>query len=106
MKHRAPEVILLCSLRFWARGTVPTVRAGVRTVARKQATPRALDKAERQLVKAGLISRPRKGAIAMTDKGYKLSEGMCKGVSLEPWDWKASYRGSQLSGARRRRWRK
>lgn len=60
----APRTTLLCALRFWGgagfpgRATVtPTLRKGVRHVARKQGiTPRELDAAERAMVKKGLVS--------------------------------------------------
>jgi hypothetical protein len=106
----APRTTLLCALRFWggvSRGvpagatTTPTLRKGVRLVARRQGiTPRELDKAERSLVKRGLASRPRKGSIALTEKGVKLSSRVCQSVSLAPWDAKATF---PFAGARKRR---
>jgi hypothetical protein len=109
---RDPETILLCSLRFWSgagRGkpsTTSTLRAGVRTVARKQGiSPRDLDKAERQLVKGGLAAKPRKGEIALTDKGRTVSNSHCRNIELAPWDWKATFRDppGQLDGRKRRK---
>lgn len=104
----APRTTLLCALRFWGgagfpgRGTTtPTLRKGVRKVARTQGiTPRELDAAERKLVKKGLVARPRRGVIALTEKGLKLSSRVCRGVSLAPWDAKATF---PFAGARRRR---
>jgi hypothetical protein len=109
---RDPETILLCSLRFWTgagRGkpsTTPTLRAGVRKVARTQGvTPRELDKAERQLVKGGLATRPGPGTIALTDKGRTVSNSHCKRIELAPWDWRATFRDppGQLDGRKKRR---
>jgi hypothetical protein len=109
---RDPETILLCSLRFWTgagRGkpsTTPTLRKGVRLVARKQGvTPAELNKAERQLVKGGLATRPGAGTIALTDKGRTVSNSHCKRIELLPWDWKVTYQDppGQLDGARRKK---
>ncbi len=99
---------LLCALRFWAGGagafskTTPTLRASVRAVARKQGhSPSALDKAERQLVKRGLIKKSAKNVkwwtqskglqtggaatLALTSKGLRVSKRACPAVSLAPW---------------------
>jgi hypothetical protein len=109
---RDPETILLCSLRFWSGAgqgkpsTTPTLRKGVRTVARKQGiTPTELDKAERQLVRGGLATKPRAGVIALTDKGRTVSNSHCKRIELAPWDWKATFRDppGQLDGRKRKR---
>lgn len=109
---RDPETILLCSLRFWSGAgqgkpsTTPTLRSGVRHVARKQGvSPRELDKAERQLVKGGLMAKPRRGVVALTDKGRLVSNSHCKRIELAPWDWKATYKDppGQLDGAKKRK---
>lgn len=97
---------LLCAVRFWGGAgfpgratTTPTLRKGARHVARKQGvTPRELNAAERTLVKSGLVTRPRAGVIALTEKGIKVSSRACKTVTLAPWDHKATFKG-----ARRRR---
>jgi hypothetical protein len=79
---------LLCAVRFWGvEPGVATLRRGARHVARKQGvTPRELDKAERSLVKGGLVSRPRAGEIALTGKGVTVSSRACRNVELPPWD--------------------
>lgn len=83
--------------------TTPTLRSGVRHVARKQGIrPGELDRAERQLVKDGLMVKPRRGVLALTDKGRTVSNSHCKRIELAPWDWKATFRG-QLDGAKKRR---
>ena len=90
------EQILLCATRFWANstgmgvredgGTLMTLRAGVRHVARKQGvTPSELDRAERSLIKKGLLERGgrRTGAsLRVTPSGMHIS---CKRVKLPPW---------------------
>lgn len=103
------ERILLCATRFWvgAGGSIPlttsTLRSGVRHVARKQGvSPQALDKAERSLVREGLLRKPRRGEIALTELGVKMSRGTCERLKLPPWDWEASYKG-RVDGRRRRR---
>ena len=110
---RDPETILLCSLRFWSgQGGKPhthmTLRRGVRHVALKQGmSPAQLDRAERQLVKGGLVlkSKVHRGQIALTDKGRTVSNSHCRNIELAPWDWKATYKDppGQLDGARRKR---
>ena len=109
---RDPETILLCSLRFWSGAgsgkpsLVATLRKGVRHVARKQGiSPRELDKAERQLLKGKLITKPRKGPIALTEKGRTVTNSHCRRIELPPWDWKATYQDppGQLDGRRKRR---
>lgn len=110
-KHLAPETVLMCSLRFWGgagsgASTTPTLRSGVRHVARRQGvSPRELDRAERSLVRQGYISKRSDGAaaLALTERGLKFSRDLCRGVELPPWDWKATYRSGMLTGARRRR---
>jgi hypothetical protein len=83
---------------------MPTLRKGVRHVARKQGiTSDELDAAERAMVKGGLIMRPRPSAIALTERGLKLSSRVCQGVTLAPWDAKATF---PFAGARRRRKRR
>lgn len=78
---------LLCAIRFWARSSrVTTLRKGTRKVARAQGHSAAdLDRAERTLVKRGLVEKPRKGAVALTEKGMDVSERACKAVALPPW---------------------
>jgi hypothetical protein len=110
----APRTTLLCAIRFWAGAGFPgrgvtsaTLRRGVRHVARKQGiTPRELDAAERSLVRRGLAHKAGKrsgAAIGLTEKGLKLSSRVCRGVSLAPWDAKATF---PFAGARRRKHRR
>nr|PZN18209.1 MAG: hypothetical protein DIU80_23250 [Chloroflexota bacterium] len=107
-----PTTILLCATRFWVSAgvdfplTTPTLRAGVRTVARAQGlTPAELDKAERALVRRGYITKPRRGVVALTPRGAKVSRKACYRVQLTPWNWEASYYGrlDGVRGQRRRR---
>lgn len=97
-----PTTVLLCATRFWAGGagafprTTPTLRKGVRHVARKQGiTPRELDKAERGLVAKNLLVKPRKGVIALTEKGLMVATWACRDVPLPPWDPKTNFGGSR-----------
>lgn len=106
----APNTIFLCAVRFWSHqpgSLTPTLRRGVRHVARKQGvTPRELDAAERALVATGHLKRSGKrmgAAIGLTEKGLKLSSRVCQNVSLAPWDWKATF---PFAGARRKRRRR
>lgn len=94
--------VLLCATRFWAGGggsiprTTPTLRKGVRHVARKQGvTPRELDKAERGLIAKQLLVKPRKGVIALTDKGLMVATWACGNVPLPPWDPQANFKGAK-----------
>jgi len=91
--------LLLCATRFWAlrhSPTTPTLRSGVRHVVRKQGvSPGEIDRAERSLVKRGLLARggARSSAtIALTQKGLKLTGRACPRVDLPPWDNRAVYR--------------
>lgn len=110
----APRTTLLCAIRFWGGAGFPgrgvthaTLRRGVRHVARKQGiTPRELDVAERALVRKGLVHKRGKrsgAAIGLTEKGLKLSSRVCQGVSLAPWDAKATF---PFAGSRRRKRRR
>jgi hypothetical protein len=99
------KTTLLCAIKFSASaGFGPTVagrstlRAFPRKVARSQGfTPAELNTAERELVREGLLTKPRKGAIALTSRGISRAAGACRGVSLSPWD------GSIASRPRRMR---
>lgn len=92
---RSAETVLLCATRFWGIGkatgsyTTPTLRAGVRSVVRKQGlSPAEIDRAERALVKRGYLRKggKRSGAsLALTEKGAKVSARVCKRVELPPW---------------------
>lgn len=80
----------LCAVKLW--GMFPgtqTLRRGVRSVARKQGlSPAEMDKAERQLVKSGLVTRGgrRTGAsIGLTQKGVRVATRACRRVRLPPW---------------------
>jgi hypothetical protein len=83
---------LLCSIKFWAGtvvGATPggyTLRKGARLPARRQGfSPSELDKAERQLIKEGLVLRDG-NAVALTKRGIAKAAKGCKNVSLAPWD--------------------
>lgn len=108
---------LLCATKFWSHnyddggvldktfnrqsdgGSVATLRKGVRSVARRQGhSPAALDKAERQLVKEGLLEKPRPGTLRVTGKGARVS---CSTTDLSPWT-DAGYPGAALNGVRRK----
>ena len=102
MSTKSPKTILLCATRFWAGGgviprTTPTLRKGVRHVARKQGvTPAELDAAERALVKGGLLRKPGKGSVALTIKGLKIANRACRRVKLPPWNPQANFdKGSE-----------
>lgn len=94
------RTIYLCATRFWGMspGTA-TLRRGVRHVARKQdLLPSEMDKAERSLVKAGLIERGGKNmgaSLKLTPKGVTVSGRACRKVELPPWDATKSFRGSR-----------
>lgn len=87
---QSAKATLLCAVRFWSGSPgTPTLRRGVRHVARKQGlTPSEIDRAERQLIRAGLVqlSGQRMGkAIGLTPKGLKVSARACPYVHLPPW---------------------
>lgn len=91
--------ILLCATRFWAlrdAPTTPTLRSGVRHVVRKQGvSPAEIDRAEKTLVKRGLLARggARAGStLALTAKGLRLTGRACPRIELPPWDNRAVYR--------------
>lgn len=85
---------LLCAIKFWSgipgegsRAGQGTLRKGPRKVARTQGfTPSELDKAERELVREGFITRPRAGVVALTSRGIQRGAKSCARVSLAPWD--------------------
>lgn len=87
---QSPKATLLCAIRFWSinPGT-PTLRRGVRHVARKQGlSPAEIDHAERQLVRSGLVQvgGKRMGkTIGLTPKGLKVANRACPNVHLPPW---------------------
>ncbi len=95
---------LMCAIRLWSGSmpkTTPQFRASVRKVARVQGhQPATLDKAERLLIKRGLL---KKGGskihphLALTEKGDKVSKRACKAVSLAPW------KNDEFGRGRRRR---
>jgi DNA-binding MarR family transcriptional regulator len=87
---QSAKATLLCAIRFWGvTPGVPTLRRGVRHVARKQGlTPADMDRAERQLIRAGLVQRSGKrmgAAIVLTPKGMRVSARACPYVHLPPW---------------------
>ncbi len=95
----SPTTLLLCATRFWSlRGspTTPTLRAGVRHVVRKQGvTPREIDKAERILVRRGLVELSygtKASTLRLTPKGLKLTGRACPRIDLPPWDNRAVYK--------------
>jgi flagellar basal body rod protein FlgF len=53
--------------------------------------PRAIDAAERSLVKRGLIRVDEHG-IQLTPKGLKVTGRACPRIDLPPWDNRAIYR--------------
>jgi hypothetical protein len=87
---QSPKATLLCAIRFWGVSPgVPTLRRGVRHVVRKQGvSPAEIDRAERALVRGGLIqlSGKRSGrAVALTPKGMRVASRACPNVHLPPW---------------------
>ncbi len=98
MAKPSATTLLLCATRFWAlrsHPTTPTLRSGVRHVVRKQGvSPSEIDRAEKTLVKRGLIVRggQRSGAsIALTEKGLRVTGRACPRIDLPPWDNRAVY---------------
>jgi hypothetical protein len=93
----------MCAIRLWSGSspkTTPQFRASVRKVAREQGhQPATLDKAERPLIKRGLLKRGGKmhPHLALTEKGDKVSKRACKAVSLAPW------KNDEFGRAKRRR---
>lgn len=91
---------LLCATRFWALRSSPTtatLRSGVRHVVRKQGfSPAEIDRAERTLIKRGLLRRggARSGSsLALTERGFKITSRACPRVSLAPWDMSTALGG-------------
>lgn len=98
-KHDA-DTTLLCAVRFWSVAPgVSTLRAGVRTVVRRQGFSSAeIDAAERRLIAAGLYERTGK-TVKLTPAAASRS---CKRVSLVPWT-NDGHPGARLARASRRR---
>ena len=101
------NTILICAARFWTHGNqVPQgFRRAIRMVARKQGvSPAELNRAEKALVKRGLLTKHRYGVTAsstvltLTSKGVKVATRACPRVSLAPWD-----NAKTFAGSRRRR---
>lgn len=104
------EKTLLCATRFWGFGPmgphqdrIPTLRAGVRHVVRKQGfTSAEIARAERKLVREGKLVAKGKGtgaSLVLTDKGDRVS---CRSVRLSPWT-DAPYPGARLAGPKGKR---
>lgn len=94
---------LLCAARFLAHGAPGAggFRAFTRKIARQQGhSPAALDKAERSLIKRGLLARGGgkiHPTVLLTVKGATVSKRACPAVSLSPW------KAREFGRARRRR---
>jgi len=95
-----PERFLLAATIFWGMNngvpksgetTTPTLRKGVRHVARKQGVDAAdLNKAERSLIKRKMLVRSGEGAatLALTAIGYKAAKRLAPDTPIPPWKHK------------------
>jgi len=114
------KTLLICALRFLGgsgdrvdpntgkRATGGGFRSFARKIARadNRTTVAELDRAERELIREGMIER--RGVrsattLYLTSEGQRASYNTCKRVELTPWDWRTTYDPSALDGRKKRR---
>lgn len=98
------EKIVLCAVRFWSvsPGT-PTLRRGVRTVARKAGlSSRTIEATERRLVSAGMLVTPggkTSISIGITPLGMTMTNSFYDDVPLPPWRVRRNSDGRVVNAA-------